>query len=347
MKRLYPVVVTIVLACVLFSAMAQNRISADSERSTHAFFVSPAGSDSNPGSKEEPFMTIQRAQKAVRLQLSATKPEDITVWLADGTYFLSETLHFGPEDSGRGKSFIRYSAEKGANPVISGGMEIKGWQKKDNLWVARVPSETGKQGFRELFIDGVRSTRARHPNSSYLHVAEVGADRRTNFRFNEGDFPVPRKIKEVELVLLHDWSISRIPLAEADYSQNRLTAADSIGAKGLNFFNLDNWEKDPRYFLENDLAFLDVPGEWFFDADEGLLYLLLPAGKTPQDFSVTVPVTGPHIWLLWKVLRSRRSGTLHLRELPSNIVPGRYLKRDTRAFRPVTSIRALHRTAGR
>ncbi len=295
MKILYPVVLTIVFACVLSSAMAKNMNSSDREQSFHEFFISPNGNDLNPGTKGEPFLTIQRAQEAVRKQPSGTRAEDITVWLADGTYFLSETLHFGPEDSGRGKSFVRYSAEKGANPVISGGMEIKGWHKKDNLWVARVPSETGKQGFRELFIDGVRATRARHPNYTYLKVAEVGADRRTNFRFNEGDFPVPQKIKEVELVLLHDWSISRIPLAEADYSQNRLTAVDSIGAKGLNFFNLDNWEKNPRYFLENDLAFLDVPGEWFFDSAEGLLYLLLPDGKTPQDLSVIIPVTGPHL----------------------------------------------------
>jgi hypothetical protein len=295
MKSLYPVVVTIVLACVLSSAKPQNMISADSERSIHEFYVSPAGSDSNPGSKKEPFLTIQRAQKAVREQLSMTKPGDITVWLADGTYALSETLHFGPEDSGQGQSFVHYRAEKGANPVISGGMEIKGWQRKDGFWIARVPPEISKQGFRELFIDGKRATRARHPNSTYLHVAEVGADRRTNFRFNVGDFPKPRKIEDVELVVLHDWSISRIPLAGADYTQNRLTAVDSIGAKGLSFFNLDNWEKNPRYFLENDLAFLDAPGEWFFDADEGLLYLLLPAGKTPQDFSVTVPFTGPHL----------------------------------------------------
>ncbi len=295
MKRLCTIISAIIMASVLSSVNSQNRIPLDNELSFPQFFVSPTGNDLNPGTNGEPFLTIQKAQEAVRAQLSGPNSEDISVWLADGTYILSEPLHFGPEDSGLGKSFVRYRAEEGAMPVISGGMEISGWQKKDGIWVAKVPSVSGIPRLRELFIAGERATRARHPNDGYLHVSEVGTDRRTNFRFNEGDFPAPRKFKDVELVLLHDWSITRIPLAEIDHRQSRLTAVDSIGAKCLNFFNLDNWEKDPRYFLENDLAFLDVPGEWFFDADEGLLYLLLPDGKSPQNLGVTVPVTGPHL----------------------------------------------------
>jgi hypothetical protein len=68
--------------------------------------------------------------------------------------------------------------------------------------------------FSELFIDGKRATRARFPNEGYLHVKKVGADRRTNFFFEKGDFPIPENVKDVELVLLHDWSISRIPVKE-------------------------------------------------------------------------------------------------------------------------------------
>jgi hypothetical protein len=178
-------------------------------------------------------------------------------------------------------------------------MEIAGWQKsEDGLWVAKVPEEAKNTGFRELFIDGERAIRARHPESGYLHVAEVGADRRTNFRFNPGDFPTPQNPQQVELILLHDWSITRIRLAEIDSIQSTITAVDSIGAKSLSFFNLDNSEKDPRYFLENDLAFLDSPGEWFFDSKEGLLYLMLPEGKNPQNYIVTVPVTGPHLLVM-------------------------------------------------
>lgn len=129
-------------------------------------------------------------------------------------------------------------------------------------------------------------------------MAEVGADRRTNFKYHSGDFPPPIETGQVELVLLHDWSITRIPLAEIDYNQNRITAIDTIGAKGLNFFNLDNWEKDPRYFLENDRAFLDATGEWFFDRNERKIYVILPDGTDAERMKVTIPVTGPHLLVI-------------------------------------------------
>ena len=263
------------------------------------FYVSPAGSDQNLGTRSEPFLTIQRAQEAVRAELARETSGNITVWLADGTYYISSPLRFDANDSGRDHHIVSYKALKGTRPVISGGAEVSGWQHSGNgVWVAEVAHELADQGFRELFVDGERVTRARHPNAGYLRVAEVGADRRTNFRYNPGDFPAPGNPQQVELVLLHDWSISRIPLAEIDYGRNRITAVDSIGAKCLHFFNLDNWEKDPRYYLENDPAFLDAPGEWFFDGNESMLYLMLPEGTDPEQMEVIVPVTGPHLMVI-------------------------------------------------
>lgn len=263
------------------------------------FYVSPDGSDQNPGTKAKPYLTIQKAQEAIRAELAKGKTGEVSVILADGSYFVSSPLRFIPADSGNEGSIVSYKAQKGAAPVISGGIEITGWERKQpGLWVASVPDEVGNEGFRELFANGERYTRARHPNEGFMRVAEVGADRRTNFKFHPGDFPEPQNLQQLELVLLHDWSITRIPLAEIDYQQNRITAVDSIGAKGLNFFNLDNWEKDPRYFLENDMAFLDSPGEWFFDKTERLLYLILPEGADPKQMNITMPITGPHLLVI-------------------------------------------------
>lgn len=261
------------------------------------YHVSKEGSDQNSGTKSKPFLTIQKAQEVVRKKGAEGSSVDITVWINNGTYFISGPLKFDASDSGNDENIITYKAVKGAKPVISGGKEVTGWQHRGNgLWVVSVDGEMAE--FRELFFDGQRATRARHPNTDYLRVAEVGADRRTNFKFHPGDFPNPQNLQQLELVLLHDWSITRIPLAEIDYQQNRITAVDSIGAKGLNFFNLDNWEKDPRYFLENDMAFLDSPGEWYFDKSERLLYLILPEGTNPESIRIVFPVTGPHLLVI-------------------------------------------------
>ena len=250
-------------------------------------YVSVNGNDENPGTKKMPFLTLQKAQSAVRELHDEQK--NITVWIKEGTYTLENTLIFEPEDSGIGS--VSYRGMSGENVIISGGKEITGFKKSpDGIWVAPVDmSENEFYDFRELFIDGKRAIRARHPDNGFLRVSEVGADRRTNFRYNANDFPLPADPTEVELVLLHDWSITRINLADIDRLKCIITAKDSIGVKELDFFNIDNWEKSPRYFLENSAAFLDSENEYYFNKKEGLVYLKLKPGESPDGKNIIIP----------------------------------------------------------
>lgn len=264
-------------------------ISCSSSRTD--FYVSETGTDSNPGTRNKPFRTIQKAQAAVRGISRTGSERRITVWIGKGTYSLEETMIFGPEDSGSDEGLVVYRGLPGETVELSGGVEISGWKKlKNGIWVTRFDSQKRGNGiFRELFIDGQRAIRARHPNNDYLRVAEVGVDRRTNFRYNEKDFPLPENPSEVELVFLHDWSITRINLSGIDSVKHVITAKDSIGSKDLDFFNLDNWEKNPRYFLENSLAFLDYDREWYYDKNEGLIYLQLKEDESPVNKKVVIP----------------------------------------------------------
>lgn len=255
------------------------------------FYVSNSGNDSNPGTRDKPFRTIQKAKNAVREIVPSHRGSEISVWLGTGTYHLEEPFVLGPEDSGPDEGVVIYRALAGERVEFSGGIEIIGWKKrKVGYWVAPLNSlKAGNVDFRELFINGERAIRARYPNNGYLRVAEVGTDKRTNFRFTKNDFPLPGNPTEVELVLLHGWSITRINLSGIDTTNRIITAIDSIGAKCLDFFHLDRWSKNPRYFLENSLAFLDTDKEWFFDKHEGLFYLKLPENETPVGKSVIVP----------------------------------------------------------
>jgi hypothetical protein len=258
------------------------------------FYVSPAGNDAHPGTRGRPFATLQNATQAVRSARQAGHQADITVHLDGGMYSLAEPLVLRPEDSGREGGRVTYRAMDGEQPILSGGGQINGWEQGERgLWVAKVPQVNDNPWiFRELFIDGKRAPRARHPDQGYLRVASVGEDNRTNFYFNPGDFPLPGNAGEVELVLLHDWSITRISLREIDKERNQLFAVDSIGAKGLAFFTLDHWEPHPRYFLENSPAFLDQPYEWYLESGKALLYLKLPAGMNPGGLEIIAPKTG-------------------------------------------------------
>jgi hypothetical protein len=251
-------------------------------------YVSVNGNDENPGTRTKPFLTLAKAQNSLRELIASGRDKKITVWLDEGIYRLEKTLVFGPEDSDN-KAAVTYSALPGKNVEISGGKEIKDWEKRDGgIWVAHceVP---GNYDFREMFIDGKRAIRARHPNNGFLRIVQAGKDRRTNFFYNEDDFPVPEDPSGVELILLHDWSVTRIAVSGIDNSKHLLSAKDTIGARRIDFFKIDNWEKNPRYFLENSIAFLDSEKEYFYDRKEGLVYLKLKEGELPKEMRIVVP----------------------------------------------------------
>jgi hypothetical protein len=278
--------------CLLFIVISLFLAAGCNQESE--YYVSPSGNDSYPGTREKPFATIQKATEAVRSVLQSKQHADITVYLDGGVYHVEEPIIFKPEDSGRDGIQVIYKAMPGEKPVFSGGVQINNWEQSERgLWVAKVPAIKDKPWiFRELFIDGDRAQRARHPDQGYLRVAKVGEDNRTNFFYREGDFPLPENSREVELVLLHDWSITRINLEEIDDRNNWITAIDSIGAKSLDFFTIGNWEPHPRYFLENSLAFLNQAFEWYLDSETELLYLMLPEGVNPRDLEIITPYAG-------------------------------------------------------
>jgi len=257
----------------------------------HEYYVSPSGNDQHPGTRKQPFATIQKAKQEVRSVLKRNPHSDVTIYLDGGIYPLTEPLTFKPEDSGKGNVRVIYTALPGEYPFVSGGVEINGWkQTKKHMWVANLPP-IGDESWsaRELFIEGRRAPRARHPNEGYLRVDRVGADNRTHFYHRTEEFPIPEDPAKVELILLHDWSITRINLKEIDSKEHRITAMDSIGAKVLSFFTIGNWEPDPRYYLENAPEFLDHPYEWYLDKTDQQIHLMLPEGEDPNSLEVIVP----------------------------------------------------------
>ncbi len=253
-------------------------------------YVSPKGNDNNPGTKQLPLQTIHQAKKSAIEILENGEENEINVWLEDGIYQVSEPLVFEPIKSIQKNTKLSFKAENGSKPVISGGVQISEWVKNNTgFWEAKLPENITE--IRELFIYGQRAVRARFPNDDYLKVNKAGADRRTNFFFGKGDFPIPSNVNNVELVLLHDWSISRIAVKEINLDENKISAVDSIGAKQPDFFNLDHWEPNPRYFLENAVEFLDADYEWFFDANKNVLLLKLPENMNPENLRIVVPVS--------------------------------------------------------
>jgi len=131
------------------------------------FHVAPEGLDTNPGTAAAPFATLARARDAVRGKIKDGLTKEIVVEIRGGTYPVTETLTFGPEDSGTEKFSITYAAAPGEKVVLSGGRNIGGWKKgPGEIWTVELPEvKSGRWYFRQLFVSGRRAVRARTPNA--------------------------------------------------------------------------------------------------------------------------------------------------------------------------------------
>ena len=237
-----------------------------------------------------PISTPQAARDAAR---AAPKPARIIV--ADGTYALKEPLALTAEDSK-----TEWVAAPGASPVFSGGERIAGWKERDGLWVASIPEvKSGRSVFEQLWVNGRRATRARHPNRGYLFIttaappdafADLGpAPEKSAFQLPAESYALLQSIPASEradllVTITHDWCTTQARIAELN------DAARCIRIKGQSRYPLVPGS-DPalRLWLENYRAALDSPGEWFLDRSAGeLLYRPLP-GERAEDAVAVVP----------------------------------------------------------
>lgn len=86
------------------------------------FFVSTNGNDSNDGSYEAPFLTIERAVEAVR-NTDKENRSGINVFIEAGEYRVS-SLVFGAEDSGTAECPITYYGYGDGEVVLNGGVTL-------------------------------------------------------------------------------------------------------------------------------------------------------------------------------------------------------------------------------
>jgi hypothetical protein len=249
-------------------------------------YVSPSGSDKASGELSDPIKSLKHAAELARMRAGKVP---VTIYLSDGIYRLTGPLELGPADGGTAKAPVKWKALPGENPVISGGTPVDNWvEENDGSWSASLPSGF-QENFRSFYVNNKRAVRARFPDADYLRIDKAGEDNRTNFFFRKNDFPAVKDVTALELVFLHDWSITRIGVKSIDWKSNHLFVVDSIGSR-LPFFKINGWEKQPRYYLENAIEFCDNPGEWFCDYNERKIYYWPLSGDNINETVGIIPV---------------------------------------------------------
>jgi hypothetical protein len=270
------------LLCFATLLVAEPAIRAD-------FVVATTGSDDNPGTAAKPFATLARARDAVR-KLNAGGPPraTVTVLVREGTCVLTETLVFGPEDSGTPEQRIVYAAYPGEKPVLSGGRAITGWKRGEGKrWVADVPaSRGGGWRFTQLFVDGKRQTRARLPDTDdwqkWWRVA-AGPAHGTVFRFPENTLKNWSNVGDVEINVIprYYWQNQVIPLKGVDENARTATLAVPPPAYAICAGN--------PFRAENVPEGVTRPGTWSLDTRSGIVTLWPEDGVDLSRSVVSAP----------------------------------------------------------
>ncbi|HOS93536.1 MAG TPA: hypothetical protein PLQ54_09510, partial [Armatimonadota bacterium] len=265
------------------------------------FWVSPDGSDAGPGTRVQPFRTVERARDAIRAARSVAGPA--TVVLKAGTYRLAQPLHLGPEDSGAAGSPVVYRAERPGTAILSGGRPITGWVKQpDGVYHAVAP----KANFRQLYVNGVRATRARggplpdaepwgelratikplRDGAMYAPLTDVAE---AGFRTSNGAMAKWRNPSDIELGFFNYWShmICRVESIRPDGDGAILSMAQPGFLFACRKGGVQAGIPD---YVENALELLDEPGEWYLDRSEGVVYYKPRPGEDLPTAEVVAPV---------------------------------------------------------
>jgi len=279
------------------------------------FYVSTQGQDSNPGTQQKPFATLERAQEAAR-QAKAKGP--VTVWLRGGIFRRDKSFALTAEDSST--TWRAFGTERA---TLMGGVALSGETFKpvaDPAVLARLDpaarphilvSDLTKQGvtdfggawpnnfrgyngWHELFFEGRRMQIARWPNEGFARMGKVldpgskprvgeKPDRPGTFQY-EGDRP-ERWLKAPEVYLdgywCFKWYNEVLKVAKIDPADKSITftVPHIYGVGG---------PSGGEYFALNLLEELDSPGEYYLDRDHGLLYFWPPAELKGQTLGLSV-----------------------------------------------------------
>lgn len=282
------------------------------------FYVAPDGKDTNPGTHDKPFATLEAAQKAVRA-ISKNMTGNIYVNIEPGSYIRNKALNLTVADSGTNGFKVVYRGTKDLTSTITGVKKITGWVKSEISGVYKAKVD-GLASFRQFYINGQLRQRSRSFTGGEFKRLINWYHPTMAIGLNGGDSPksavrsdIPsdvkygvlvktadvsklnlKTLKGMEFVLYRDWVIERAHIRNV-YRINDLESVLSLDySEAQSMFGVNSPPKrtDQPYLLENALSFVDEPGEWFYNTDTNYVYYKPKSGEDMSKVAATAPA-GP------------------------------------------------------
>ena len=267
-----PTMHRISLSLLLLFASAVYGQNRDGRQAGANYFVASNGSDENEGSRLRPFKTILHAvSKAV------SEKGNVVIDIRKGTYYLDQTQLIRAGDFLPDSLQIR--AYRDESVFISAGKKLSlQWRYYQNgIYTAKVPEGIV---FERLYVNDSLQVLARYPN--YDPAAKV-------FKSTSADAIAPERVKKwknpsggyVHALHEREWGGFHYRILGADTGGRLILEGGWQNNRPAKMHN--------KYrFVENIREELDVPGEWWFDRAERLLYYYPPQGLALQQARIEV-----------------------------------------------------------
>ena len=276
-------------------------------------YVSLQGNDKNPGTKEAPFNTLNRAIKQAREWRRLNRPEvagGIYIRLEEGVYAQRNSLFLRPEDSGTSDSPTVICAVDGAHPVISGGVAVTGWKRgcnhpaipeklKQKIWSVEAPLIGNRRvETRQMWVNGHKVQRA-------AQFPDGGLERMIDFNPEEQTITIPvsqsvnpkrlQNAGQLEMIVHQRWAIAILRVKSIDVKDGQAVVRFHEPESHLEFAHpwpqpvIGGEKGNSSFCLTNALELLDQPGEWFQEYPSGTIYYYPQASENMETAEVIIP----------------------------------------------------------
>ncbi len=276
---------TTLLLLVVLTACVQVPGQLEPEAINQRFFVATNGNDTNPGTLEQPFRTIQ--------QCASVATPGTACFIRAGTY--RETVK--PTNSGGSGLPILFKPYNNETVLISGANVVKNWTvDSSSVYKASVGWNLGA-GNNQIFVDGKMMIEARYPNTGLDLFAPWGKfanPRGSNVTYTIDAPNLPANLSGANINFLPgpEWVTETGKITTATASSFTFT---SPGGQMTEIPDFDRSLYVPRngnpYFIWGKKILLDSAGEWFLEpatSSTAQLYLWTPTGDNPTNHTVEV-----------------------------------------------------------
>lgn len=254
---------------VLFSGCQQPQIT---------LFVSPSGNDDNPGTKEQPFATLEKATKTAS---AFAGKEAITIYLREGVHYITEPILLTSTHSGTKDCPIVFSSYSDEHAVISTAKPLTNldWKEyKDGIWETKIDEPLL---FDQLYVNGEKQHMARYPNynKEVSHFNGFSKDAISSERVKRWTNPAGGFVHAMHK---HEWGGYQYLITGKDKSDNLILEGGFQNNRQMGMH-------DSFRMVENIFEELDSENEWYYNKENKTLYFYPPKNLDLKTALIEIP----------------------------------------------------------